>query len=88
MAKSKRPAQNRLATDGRALEFVKDQYRHCKLVLVLSGARLLDKAELLSEDPDPGLVVGHGIDASVVDAFIEALGQHRHCDRESDPPLV
>ena len=38
-------AVQRLAADGRALEFLKDQYRHCKPILALGAAsELLDKA--------------------------------------------
>jgi len=85
-------AAERLAIDGRAIEFVKDQYRHCKTILVLDGAGLLEKAgipsTLPSGQPDPGLVLGQGTDTSVLDAFVEALAKHRHFDRESDPPLV
>jgi catalase len=85
-------AAERLATDGRALEFVKDQYRHCKPILVLDGAALLKKAgipsTLPSGQPDPGLVFGDGANASVVDAFVSALEKHRHFDREADPPVV
>ncbi len=85
-------AAKRLAMDGRALEFVKDQYRHCKPILVLDGAALLEKAgipsTLPSGQPDPGLVFGEGAEASVVEAFVGALEKHRHFDREADPPVV
>ena len=85
-------AAERLAIDGRAVEFVKDQYRHCKTILVLDGAGLLEKAgipsTLPSGQPDPGFVLGQGADTSVLNAFVEALAKHRHFDRESDPPLV
>ena len=55
-------AVERLAADGRMLEFVKDQYRHCKPILVLGAASaLLDKAgippTLPTGEADPGLIV-------------------------------
>ncbi|MEP7306383.1 MAG: DJ-1/PfpI family protein [Acidobacteriota bacterium] len=82
-----------LAADGRALEFLKDQYRHCKPMLVLGDATaVLGKAgiptTLTSGEPDAGVVIGQLDDSGVSDAFINALAQHRHFDRETDPPLV
>ena len=80
-----------LASDGRVLEFVKDQYRHCKPILVLGGGRvLLEEAHIpltLGEKrPDPGLIVGGDGDGTA--AFLEALARHRHFERETDPPRV
>jgi catalase len=74
------------------LEFLKDQYRHCKPMLVLGAAsELLTKAgiptALPSGDPDPGLVLDQTGEGGA-DAFIAALGKHRHFDRETDPPVV
>jgi catalase len=83
-----------LAADGRALEFLKDQYRHCKPILVLGAASaLLDKAgipkTLPSGQPDPGLLLEQAQGkASPAKAFVKALAEHRHFDRETDPPLV
>ncbi len=83
-----------LAADGRTREFLKDQYRHCKPILVLGAAAgLLERAgvpqTLPSGEPDPGLVVGRSDDGeSLSKAFIDALAKHRHFDREGDPPLV
>jgi catalase len=85
---------NALAADGRVLEFLKDQYRHCKPILVLGdGQTLLQQAGipavLPSGDADPGLVVDTGDDAkSAAEAFVAALEKHRHFDRETDPPRV
>jgi catalase len=87
-------AVERLVADGRALEFLKDQYRHCKPMLVLGAATgLLATAgiptSLPSGQPDPGIVVGPSDDpGSAADTFMHALAQHRHFDRETDPPLV
>jgi catalase len=83
-----------LISDGRTLEFLKDQYRHCKPILALGAASdLLDKAgipyTLPSGKPDPGLVVGRpGKSEAAGDAFMTALARHRHFERETDPPLV
>jgi len=82
-----------LAGDGRAVEFVKDQYRHCKpLFAIGAGAELLAKANIPTRlpngKPDPGLVVGAASDESATEAFVAALARHRHFERETDPPLV
>jgi catalase len=76
------------------LEFLKDQYRHCKTILVLGAATaLLEKAgvppALPSGKADPGLIVGppEGTDAAVT-RFTAALAAHRHFARETDPPRV
>ena len=55
-------AQTTLAALGQALEFLKDQYRHCKPILVLGGSTLLlDAASIPARLPggaaDPGLIV-------------------------------
>ena len=83
-----------LAADGRALEFLKDQYRHCKPIMVLAGALpVLDKAGIPRQLPtgkaDPGLILAAG-DAGEppIDLFIRAVAAHRHFERETDPPLV
>ena len=86
-------AVGRLAADGRMLEFVKDQYRHCKPLLVLgAGTGLLEKAgipqTLSSGKPDPGLLLAHPSAGDIVDTFVQALAQHRHFEREADPPAV
>ena len=86
-------AADALARDGRTLEFIKDQYRHCKPMLVIGeGSTLLAKAgvpeALPSGAPDPGLIIGSGAVASYVDAFLEAVAAHRHFARETDPPMV
>ena len=69
-----------LAANGRALEFVKDQYRHCKAMLVAGAATLvLDKAgipgELPTGDPDSGMIIGSaGVDTRALDAFVSGGG--------------
>jgi catalase len=83
-----------LLGQGLAMDFVRDQYRHCKPILVLGGADALLRKQsiaraLPSGDADPGLVFGEPDDvATASDAFVDALGRHRHFERESDPPAV
>ena len=83
-----------LTRSGHALEFLKDQYRHCKPILLLGPARaLLEKAGIPPEpeagDGDAGLLQSDddAVEAGVA-AFIAALTQHRHFARETDPPRV
>jgi catalase len=80
--------------DGRTLEFLKDQYRHCKTILALGDAsKLLTQAgislTLPSGEADPGLLI-EGQEGSAADpqSFIAAIGRHRHPERDQDPPLV
>jgi catalase len=81
-----------LRSDGRSLEFIKDQYRHCKPILAVgAGAQLLDAcgidAALPNGRPDPGVLVGADA-AAMSDAFVAAIAAHRHFARETDPPRV
>ncbi|HVZ45881.1 MAG TPA: catalase [Ramlibacter sp.] len=85
-----------LAQDGHALEFVKDQFRHCKTILALGASRtLLAKAGLPAamdksqSQGDTGLLMADAADgANAAAAFIAAMGKHRHFGREMDPPLL
>jgi catalase len=85
-------AADALMRVGQALEFIKDQYRHCKPLLVLdSGERLLEAAgipaTLPDGQPDPGIL--HGVDGEPpIDEFIAAVARHRHFERQTDPPRV
>jgi catalase len=94
-------AVRQLSGDGRVLEFLKDQYRHCKPILVLGGSSvLLDAASIPKTLPDgsadPGLVREGASDGSgsaaeagaPVVAFMSALARHRVFARETDPPAV
>jgi catalase len=81
-----------LRADGRTLEFIKDQYRHCKPILALgAGAQLLDacaiEAALPDGQPDPGLIIASQGRAAT-DDFVAAIARHRHFARETDPPRV
>eukprot|EP00053_Salpingoeca_punica_P016585 m.157187 g.157187 ORF g.157187 m.157187 type:complete len:755 (-) comp17002_c0_seq2:2496-4760(-) len=82
--------------NGMVRDFLREQFRHCKTILFLGDpAPLL--ATLGKESPalpdgseDPGLILGQaGSDAAgLAEAFVTALGRHRHFARETDPPLV
>jgi len=81
-----------LLADGHTLEFIKDQYRHCKPILALGASQQLLTAcgiepLLPNGQPDSGLLV----DAEgrvAADALVNALAKHRHFARDSDPPRV
>ncbi len=82
-----------LKRDGHTMEFIKDQYRHCKTIMAIGGSRaLLEAAEasptLPSGDPDPGIVMVEGDVSSAMAAFVKGVQDHRHPMRETDPPLV
>ena len=88
------PAAQLLAANGRAMEFLKDQYRHCKPILVLgASSQLLVQANiplaLPSGESDPGLiVVESNRSADAASRFIKAIAMHRHFGREAEPPAV
>jgi catalase len=78
---------------GLAVEFVKDQYRHCKPMLVLGhGLELLAAAgippKLPNGEPDPGLMQIPVQDRAPLERFIAAVAMHRHFERQVDPPVV
>jgi len=80
-----------LAALGQAVDFVKDQYRHCKAIAVLGAeSALVERAMLPATLPDGsddrGLVMAASGDVAA--AFIAALARHRHFERETDPPAV
>jgi catalase len=84
-----------LARHGQTVEFLTNQYRHCKTILALGASTaLLERAGidtmLPSGDSDPGVLTmkAGGDTAAAAAAFIEAVGMHRHPVRESDPPMV
>jgi catalase len=87
-------ASSKLTGSGQALEFIMDQYRHCKTILALgTGSAVLKAAGIPLKLPggggDPGLLIHEsGSEANAVPAFVRALTRHRHFERESDPPVV
>ncbi|MDO9280642.1 MAG: catalase [Pseudomonadota bacterium] len=83
-----------LKASGQAMEFLKDQYRHCKPILLLgSSGELLEHARIPAALPsgaaDPGLLrrAGGELSAAITE-FVKALSAHRHFARETDPPRV
>jgi catalase len=81
-----------LRADGRTLEFIKDQYRHCKPILAVgASAQLLTacgiETALPDGQPDPGVITTSNA-SSASDAFIAAISKHRHFARDTDPPRV
>jgi len=79
-----------LTQSGLALEFLKDQYRHCKPILLIEEAgALLEATGLPQESEDPGLLRDGGADiTAAARSFISALARHRHFERETDPPRI
>jgi catalase len=88
-------ATETLGNVGNALEYIKDQYRHCKPILVLgSGADLVENAgvpaKLPTGEDDPGLIIDRELEspAEALQQFITALEGHRAFARAMDPPGV
>ncbi len=87
-------AAKTLTQSGHALEFLRDQYRHCKPILVMGeGEGLLGAAGIPASLPtgeaDTGLLRHRADDlAGAVQAFADALARHRHYARETNPPVV
>jgi catalase len=82
-----------LLGDGRAPEFLKDQYRHCKPMLAFDdGVELLHACgiptSLPTGKPDPGLIVTRAGAKDAASRFMAAVAKHRHFERETDPPRV
>ncbi len=75
-----------------AIDFIRDQHRHCKAIMVLgAGGAFLAAAGLPTTLPsggeDKALISGNGTkDANSVDRFINAISLHRNWDREPLPP--
>ena len=76
--------------DGRALEFCKDLYRHCKTMLLVGNAGdLLDAVGVPDgEQQRAGIVLGQKANAAELATFSDALALHKHFSRESDPPVA
>ncbi len=72
-----------LSTDGVALHFVLEAYKHLKAIALASDAKTL--LDLLHLDQDAGLLVVTG---SSYDAFFNAIAQHRVWDREAKAKAV
>jgi catalase len=75
-----------LSADGHTMEFVTNQYRHCKSILALgASSMLLEKANAAA---GPGVLVKKRGDKKVAEEFMQAIARHRHPERETDPPRV
>jgi catalase len=81
-----------LDADAHTLEFLRDQYWHCKTILAFGASEaLLAEAQIPltmpdgTEDPGLFLVDAAGADEGIA-SFIDAMGAHRHFGRENDPP--
>ena len=82
-----------LLGDARTLDFVKDQYRHCKTVMTIGAGQTVLEAcgippTLPSGALDQGLITERDLTNVTIDAFITAVARHRHFERDSDPPRV
>jgi catalase len=77
-----------LASHVEVMDFISNQHRHGKTLLVIGAAKALIeqagvRAMLAGRDPDPGIVVSVAARAdNAIASFIAALGRHRHPERE------
>jgi catalase len=83
-----------ISRDANALDFVRQQYRHCKPIMVVgAGAALLKVAGVPANLPDGAVdtaLIGTHSESmpNALVAFKAALAAHRSFARESDPPQV
>jgi len=79
------------------MDFLKDQFRHCKPMLFMGEAIKLTEIAGLPIEKAPGrdAVAGMGVlhfesseSAAAIKAFAGAIAMHRFYARESDPPKV
>jgi catalase len=77
------------AEDARALESVRDVYRHCKPIFAFgTGANVLARAGIPGDAEDSGLIVATGDPAPGIERLVDVLGAPRDFSRETDPPRV
>ena len=87
-------AVDALAKDAHTMEFIRNQYRHCKAILVLGTSMdLISMADIpqasFNQEDDPGMIFSaDGKDKKTIQSFIQAIARHRHFERETDPPAV
>jgi catalase len=79
--------------DARVKEYVTLHHRHCKTLMAVGDAHGLfaecGVAGMLPDgSTDPGVFLVDAVDQDSMDAFVAALGRHRHYERETDPPVV
>jgi catalase len=76
-------AADELISLGHAREFLRDQFRHGKPIVMLgAGERVVAEAGVPTDDPSDWALVRD------LDAFVGAIGKHRNWDRPTDPPRV
>ena len=76
-------AAGQLASLGQVREFIRDQYRHAKAILMLGTGEDVVKASGIPTDSASDWAMVRD-----VSAFIKAVGRHRNWDRATDPPAV
>ena len=82
-------AAERLRADGRALEFLRDAFRHGKTLMGMDdGKQLFAAAGIQPDEADGGLLLVDGMPDDAAPLFLEALARHRHPERETSPPGV
>lgn len=82
-------AATRLQADGRALEFLRDAFRHGKTLMGMAeGVQLYAAAGIAPDPADGGLLLVDAAAGNSAADFIQALGKHRHPERETVPPKV
>lgn len=82
-----------LELDAHTLEFLREQYRHCKPILAPQLSQtLLEQAgisvTLPDGTPDAGLIIASKDFVQSIQSYINILGQPRDFSRETDPPMV
>ncbi len=79
-----------LMADGHTMEFVTNQYRHCKTIMAIGASkRLVERAGVaVNGKLDAGMLLMAAVKDGDVKTFISALAKHRHPERETDPPVV
>jgi catalase len=80
-----------LGEDSHSMDFVKDQFRHCKPILALGASRkLLEMAGIpTGKERDAGILLADAAKAAqVAKSFVTAVKAHRHPARHSDPPVT
>ncbi|MFZ6846482.1 catalase [Undibacterium sp. RuTC16W] len=83
-----------LASNAQALEFLRLQHRHCKLILAFGApGMLLDAAgipdTLVDGSPDYSVMkVDDDFNVDSLEVFKTMVGEHRYFRRETDPPVT
>lgn len=83
-----------LEKQGDAIQFVNETFKHCKAIgAVGDGVNLLSKGNLMDVTTagsqagnvraDKGVVTAADADDAFLDAFVRAIAQHRHWEREA-----